>query len=483
MKRVKKPRNINYCATVAQIKNIISLEGMDRIVHTNLFGNLVIVSKDAKIGDVGLYFPPETELSEAFITNNNLYSKKELNRDDTKSGYIDKNGRVKAIRLGGFASPGIFMPLSSLRFALGDGDISENEREFLFGDYAIQKDDSFDEINGIEICKKYIKRVKKTPGQGKQRQGQKKLNRKSRLVDNQYRKHCDTAQLGKNMHKFREFDTISATYKMHGTSVVISKVLSEKKLSLWQKFLKVIGGDIITTEYSKDDNLYGSRRVVKNQFEDQTNVNFYDEDIWKLANKKIRDYLLPGMTAYAEIVGYLPSGAFIQKPFDYGCKEGEWKLAIYRLTYTNTVGGVFEFSARQVQNWCKDNSLLAVHELFYGSVADLYNKLVRKSPKIAKMLINGNKEVGEYFDYISINPNNPHLPDHWQMNLLEMLKEEYHLPQCMMCENPVPAEGIVIRNESNNYIEPFKFKNFDFLAFETKQHDKGEDDIEERGEE
>ena len=58
--------NPNYCATIVAIENIISLEGCDNICATTIFGNNVIVSKDVKIGDVGIYFPVECSIKDIF---------------------------------------------------------------------------------------------------------------------------------------------------------------------------------------------------------------------------------------------------------------------------------------------------------------------------------------------------------------------------------------------------------------------------------
>jgi hypothetical protein len=64
---MKHPKNENYCATIVEVKNIIPLVNCDNVVHTNIFGNLVVVSKDTKVGDVGIFFPPETQISKNFL--------------------------------------------------------------------------------------------------------------------------------------------------------------------------------------------------------------------------------------------------------------------------------------------------------------------------------------------------------------------------------------------------------------------------------
>jgi hypothetical protein len=103
---IKKPINNNYCATVVEIKNIIPIDNCDNVVHTNIFGNSIIVSKDVKIGDIGLFFPLETKLSNDFLKCNNLYRKLELNIDQTKKGYFEENGRIRCVKFRGNKSEG-----------------------------------------------------------------------------------------------------------------------------------------------------------------------------------------------------------------------------------------------------------------------------------------------------------------------------------------------------------------------------------------
>ena len=71
--KLKVPKNGNYAAVVVEIKNIVTLENCDNVVAALIMGNQVIVNKETKIGDVGLYFPLETQLTDAYLSNNNLY--------------------------------------------------------------------------------------------------------------------------------------------------------------------------------------------------------------------------------------------------------------------------------------------------------------------------------------------------------------------------------------------------------------------------
>ena len=99
-------KNSNYCFTVVMVGEDIPLKERDRIVHKNIFGNMVITSKDGMPkGTKAFYIPAETQLDAEFCKHNNLNDKSEYNLDTTQKGYISyKKRRVRAISLGGFES-------------------------------------------------------------------------------------------------------------------------------------------------------------------------------------------------------------------------------------------------------------------------------------------------------------------------------------------------------------------------------------------
>jgi len=113
---INKPKNLNYCATVVEIKNKRELSNCDNLVATTIFNSSVIIGKDTKIGTKGLFFPLETQLSEEFLSNNNLYRKSELNKDVTKKGYFEETGRIRAVKLRGNKSEGLLYPLNCLDY-------------------------------------------------------------------------------------------------------------------------------------------------------------------------------------------------------------------------------------------------------------------------------------------------------------------------------------------------------------------------------
>lgn len=437
----EKPVNENYCANIVEIRNIVDLENCDNIHASIIFGFPVIISKETKIGDVGIYFPPETQLSEEYCRVNNLFRHSNLNEDINKKGYIEDNRRIRTVKFRGNQSVGLFMPLESLSSFCDISDLHVN--------------DQFDKINNNVICRKYFV---KTHREARSKSGKVIKKIESKIIENQFRFHVDTSQLGKNIHVFNINDRITITKKMHGTSAIFSNVLCKKKLNIRDKIAKLFGVNVVTSEY---DNLYSSRRVVKNDYDSYRKDHFYSEDIWALANKRIKDNLQKGMTIYAEIVGYIPNGAPIQsfkdKCFDYGCKKGEFEIYVYRITYTNVMGTVFEFSSNQIELYCKEYGLKMVPILYNGNVNDL-----------ARLLI-GRKDWNVLCSKIESNE--------WRDVFLSLLREHYLEKDCWMCKNKLPDEGIVVRREVN-YIDVYKFKSFRFLEGETKEADKEQENIE-----
>jgi len=414
-----KVNNENYAARVVKIDSIVNLPNCDNVVHAIISGNRVIVSKDTKVGDIGLFFPLETQLSKEFLHNNNLYRHENLNKDITKKGYFEENGRIRCVKFRNNVSEGLFMPLSSVEFTGIDA-------------HKLELGDCFDGLNEIPICCKYVV-VQRTPGQPNNKKSKKE---KSRLIENQFRFHKDTCQLYNNVHNFKTGDVVCITPKYHGTSAIFSNVLCQKKLGIVERIAKFFGMNVKTTEYS---DLYSTRRVVKNDII-SISEGFYKHDVWYDTWIKIKDLISKGMTLYGEIVGYVgeeSGNKFIQKDYDYGCEPGTNKFLVYRITVTNEDGIVFELNPQHVTDWCKSVGL---------------------------------ETVFEKAEYLIITDN---------MNILEYVKNmPYMEKDCPFCVNKVPFEGYVVRKMCLD-LEAYKVKANAFYERETKLLDKGEVDMEE----
>lgn len=423
-----KPVNSNYAAIIAKVNNTVILDNCDNVHRAIILGNHVIVDKSVNKDDLGVYFPLESALSNEYMYNNNLYNKAELNKDVTQKAYFDKKGRVRAQNFRGHKSEGLFMSLKSLEFT--GIDISK-----------LSIGDEFDQLNGIPICSKY-QVPRNRPKQSTKQKYSNNKKKYNKIIDTQFRFHDDTNQLYKNLHKINPNSLISITYKMHGTSGVSSYVLCNKELKWYEKLLKKLGVNIVDKHY---DYVYSSRRVIKSEHDNPN--HFYKEDIWGKAHNILKPFLQKGISFYYEIVGKLDSGEDIQKGYDYGYTGTNFGIYIYRITYTNFDGKVYEFSAKQVQEFCKKNGLNPVQQLFYGYASELSDERMTS--------------------------------ENWQNKFLETTKEKYNDKDCKMCVNKVPEEGVVIRIDNNLEFEAYKQKSYRFYEYESSNLDKNVIDIEE----
>lgn len=448
-----KNANVNYLAKIVKIDNFHkhSDPEVTKLKCCCIDGFNIITGIDSEPG-LYVYFPTACCINPKFLSYANLYRHGELNVDQTKTGMFDDNGRVKAIRLRGELSEGFIIPIVVLEnWVMSTVNV----------ELKVEEGTEFDSIEHdgktFWVNKKYIPKNTRTPGapgsgnsgKGKQPKGLDKI------IENQFRFHYDTVLIKKCPHVLHPSDLISITSKVHGTSGISAYVLCKQELNWKQKIARWLTGE----EFDKYDYLYSSRSVIKNQYYNKSvQGGFYGVDVWKYANDIVRPCLSKGMTAYYEIIGFLPNGGYIQKNYDYGCLPPvgdeaytygkHFKVQIYRVTITDVSGKVHEFSAREVQLWAQMVGLVPVEQYYYGYAKDLYPDL---------------------------DPS-----EHWNENFLSKLandKNFYMECNSPTCDNKVPHEGIVIKIE-NMKSEAFKLKCFKFLDEEGKALDKGEVDIE-----
>ena len=436
--------NKNYLAKFVCINNIRPHSGADRLQVTTIDGNDVITGTDIKVGDNVVYFPLECAINKDFLSATNSFEDKELNFEKDKKGFFNSKGRVRAVKLRGQPSMGYIVPVEVLFNWVNA--ITASSTNIYSSAYANREFDCFN--NGdkpVIVCKKYINKQEKIDRNKEKQANQKyKAKKVEKLIDNQFRLHCDTPQFGKNLFKFNPNDTIAITHKLHGTSGVFSKVLCKKPLKWYQKLFKKIGIDIVDTHY---DSVYSSRKVIKNKNYSDKEVTggFYGEDIWGVVAKELDPFIEQGMTLYCEIVGYLESGKMIQPQYDYGCEEGKHDTYVYRITTTMPNGTVYEWSTPQIVEWCTKKGIKHVPLYYYGTAGARFPELDTET--------------------------------HWQDEFLNKMKQTYLEKMDPICTNQVPDEGVCIRRESLE-IDTYKLKSFAFLQKESADLDKGEVDIE-----
>lgn len=416
--KIDKPTNSSYAAVVVKLKAIIPLEGCDNVAGTPIFGYQAIVSKDHEVGELGLFFPVESQLSDEYCYENSLYRHSEKNRNKNEKGYIEDNRRVKAMKFRGQTSNCLFMPLSSLEFTRID------LRE-------LKEGDEFDTLNGKEICRKY---VIKTNTPREQKAKEKKFSR----VDSKHMpEHIDTLQFLKFIDTIDPSSHVTVTQKLHGTSIRIGHTLVLRKLKLVERLLKKLGVNVQTFEH---DYVYGSRKVIKDA-NNPDQIHYYENDIWTEEGAKLKGLLPENYLVYGELVGWTFDGKEIQKNYTYGVPHGTAELYIYRIAIVNPSGFVTDLSWEQVKQFCKNNGLNHVPQLWSGIVSDF--------------------PVKEFLD----------------VRYFEDLHGGYRNALCLGENKDIVDEGICVRIEG---ITPrvFKAKSPKFLEHETKLLDKGEEDLE-----
>ena len=103
-----------HCGYVVKVEKIREHSNADRLMVATFFGNDTIVSKDVNIGDIGIYFPSDGQLSERYCAVNDLVRRKDENGNPC-GGYLDPDKRnIRTIKLRGEKSDGLYMPITSL---------------------------------------------------------------------------------------------------------------------------------------------------------------------------------------------------------------------------------------------------------------------------------------------------------------------------------------------------------------------------------
>ena len=106
--------NMSYCGYVVEVKELREHTNADRLQVATFFGNDTIVDLNVHVGDKGVYFPTDGQLSERFCQVNDLVRRKDENGNQV-GGYMDPDKRnIKAIRLRGEKSDGLYLPLTCL---------------------------------------------------------------------------------------------------------------------------------------------------------------------------------------------------------------------------------------------------------------------------------------------------------------------------------------------------------------------------------
>ena len=436
-----------YCGYVTNLKNVREHPNADRLVLADCFINTVCVAKDKYTeGQLGVYFPVDGQLSMEFCEQNGLLAVYE-NGVNVSGGYMDPNKRnVKAIKLRGEKSDGLFLPLECLTYT--GVDIS-----------TLKAGDQITVVNGKEICTKYIPKVKNPNPRSAPKKKEVKVKYQATPT---FFEHKDTEQLAYNLDAFKPGDEIEITLKMHGTSqrTGYHKVHVGYKKSLLDKILRRPGTPIYDWGQAN-----GTRRTVLKDFEG----GFYGSNEFREPHAKaFEGKLWKGETVYYEVVGFTHTGApimatcsnkklndkeFIKQygeetVFSYGCDcaEQAWKedrgqdgdkpqsdIYVYRMTMTNEDGDTVEYTPDFMRYRCELMGVKCVPVLWSGRIPQ--NPGSKDDPTIS---------AGEWIKNVA---------------------ERYY-------DGPDPIgkthvrEGVVVRILNRPTFSAYKHKNFSFKVLE-----------------
>ena len=452
-----------YKAYVTTLKNVRPHPNADRMKLADCFGNTVCVGLDAVEGEIVLYFPCDGQLSVEYCEQNNLVRKKD-DAGNNIGGYLDPDKRnVKAINLRGEKSDGLVMPLSSIVYT----EVNLDD---------LNVGDTFDVLNGHEICQKYIPCSNHRMYSG----GGVSKNRKYKTpIAPLFVEHVDTEQLAYNLSAFKACDEIEITLKMHGTSQRTGylPVIQPNKVeydAVWKYFVDLItpikswkfkfkekfgkpvydwgyvSGTRRTTLENYEGGYYGS-----NEFREK-HSKFFEGKLWK------------GETVYYEVVGFTHTGApimadgnneklgkeFVKQygkttTFSYGCHQNGWNdkdggynsghnepqsdMYVYRMTMTKEDGDVVEYTPDFMRYRCEQMGVKTVPVFWRGDIPE----------------------------YPATADDDTVSPGDWAMKLAE----KYY-------DGPDPIgkthirEGVVVRIVNRPSFKAYKHKNYNFKVLE-----------------
>ena len=382
-----------HCGFIIKVEHLRPHSNADRLQVLTIFGEDTCVSLDVKVGDIGIYFPYDLQLSEEYCDYNHLCRKKADGSPDT--GYLERNTRhVTAIKLRGEKSSGIYMPISSL--------------DYISSSLNLNVGDKITILEGKEICCKYIPRST-AARVGKPSNGNKTRKRRIPIAP-LFAEHADTEQLAYNLGAFKPGDQIEITLKLHGTSgrtgyLPVFKGYNDSEFCQVRNWIRTKFAKLFKKQEPEEihdsEPIYdwgyvtGTRRTVLNSF---TEGGYYGDNEFRLAAAKaLEGKLNQGETCYYEIVGFTTAGQPIMAStdskkvdklmgdksfskqygdttvFPYSCESPNCDFYVYRMTMTTPEGVVIEYTPDFMRYRCEQMGVKCVPVLWKGYIPETYD--------------------------------------------------------------------------------------------------------------
>ena len=415
-----------YKAIVCKLDEVNDHPNADFIAIGVVRGHNVIIGKDQKKGDLGIFFSPEGQLSEEFCEFHDLCARHDPETGKkVGGGFFDKNRRVRAQSFRGVKSEGFWMPVQQLN----DYYSTTFSEGYTFEGTA----DKYAAYNDKPLCKKY-----ETPATIRARANKARTDIEQHIIG--FLKHVDTAQLRLEWDSIPDGSLLTITEKLHGTSHRVGHVIVKIDLSWWQrainKITSILGYTIFKTE--RWQIVHGTRNTIV----DKNSKGYYGSEAWRIDTIGDLD-LNRGEVIYGELVGYTPNDKSIMNEQDtlpelrseypekmvysYGCTPEQAEFYVYRITQDGK-----DLSDEDLLQRCDDLGLSAVP----------YINIL--------MLSDDNKQsVREYLNAVTAGSS-------------------------MLCDDHI-REGIVVRVTTPDRITYFlKNKSYEFGRMEGYIKDKSE---------
>lgn len=352
---------MSYKAIITEITHLRPHSNADRIKLATVHGFQIIVGLDVKEGDLGIFFPTEGQLSEAFANANDLVGYTDPETGEKKGGFFAANRRVKSQRFRGEKSEGFWIPVNSLKFT--GYDISK-----------LKNGDILDELGGVSICTKYYSTRARSLRDKKAKTPQREVNMCKHVETEQFRFYVDKIPTMTGA-------ILTLTEKVHGTSGRFGHVLETRTVPVptWKKILTF--GRAKPTEVREYRYVLGTRNTI---LKDHTHVGYYGSEEFRWNSiQSVEGCLHKGEVIYYEIIGWVSESTPIM-PFhrvdkknlpeirkqygdlmrySYGCAEGNCDVFVYRITMINEEGVSYDLTWPQVKARASELGLKTVPEI------------------------------------------------------------------------------------------------------------------------
>ena len=298
-----------------------------------LYGYPVIVGKDARKGDIGLFIQEGSQLSESFALAHGLLAKHPTTGEKL-GGYLRSNRKVSAVTLRGRDSMGIFIPMEIEGVELGDEiDTLPGESDPFVGKYETP----------AQLARKGVATGEKIKGQ------------KHRLpAPVGFDAHYSTPHLNRSVWSLVFAPRVVVTEKLHGTSGRTGMAEIEVDRGPLRSWLSRKMPRLFPRQYR--------RAVVSGS----RSLHFAYKPTPEGYRQVIHDALAPwvknGETWYYEIVGFSDRGKPIMPShggmrFSYGCEPlpntppreqlgRAFKIYVYRIVSGGRELGYDKIAAR-----------------------------------------------------------------------------------------------------------------------------------------